>query len=476
MIPKIIHYCWISGEDNMPEDIKACISSWKEHLPDYEFINWNDSNFDWNVCEFTKKWRDEKHYAYCSDYIRAWALYTYGGIYLDSDVMVYKSLDELLGLGRFLTLETSRSSWIETAIMGAEKGDELMKMQLDWFNNYKTNDKYVTSPCLLSDLTKDKYIRITVNELSCCNKDDKKDNEIYILNNFKFFNKLGECCFAEHKFKNSWVTHHNKIDEEIVGIFVYADEPIKSFIPERSKKYTILSTDKKIKDKNHNVIYLDDEFTQSHKTSYREGCGMRYLYNHPEILPPYVVYYNCEKTFSYYVEIERLLWRDIDKNQAIISTPMNHSTYTETKSNGFNGSGLYWDHFKDDIDAFIVSIKESAHDYWNTFKNELFMDVNQYSTNCFAMKKEHFLEMCEMCFRVLDHFDRKMSYKNDSDVINKVNKNKENGKPIRYTKEWHYHLQSYLLERLTELYYRQKFGVDNCKKTQVVFNGKKPQQ
>ena len=63
-----------------------------------------------------------------------------------------------------------------------------------------------------------------------------------------------------------------------------------------------------------------------------------------------------------------------------------------------------------------------------------------------------------------------MGYKNDNDVIDKVIKNKENGKAIRYNKEWHYHLQSYLLERLTELYYRQKFGVENCKKTNVAFN------
>lgn len=469
MIPKIIHYCWIS--DEMPDDIKACVESWKKHLPDYEFINWNDYNFDWDICEFTKKWRKKNHYAYCSDYIRAWALYNYGGIYLDSDVMVYKSFDKLLNLNRFLTMETSTSSWIETALMGSEKNDELMKLQVDWFNKYKPSDKYVTSPCLMSDLIKDKYKIVKIDDLSFFNKNKTLKNEVYILNNFKFFNKLGDCCFAEHKFKNSWVSQHNKIDENVVGIFIYANTKIKTFIPPKSNKYTILATDKSIKDNKHNVIYLDDyDFCKTHKTCYNEGCGMRYLYEHPEILPEYIVYYNCEKTFSYYVEVERLLWRDIVKHGAIIGNPMNHSSYTENRSNGFNGSGLYWDHFKDDIDAFITSIKESAHDYWNTFKNELFFDTNQYNTNCFAMKKQHFLEMCEMCFRVLDHFDEKMKYLNDDDVINKVKENIKQGKKIRYKEEWHYHLQAYLLERLTELYYRQKFGVENCQKTNVAFN------
>lgn len=38
MIPKIIHYCWLSG-DAYPEDVKACMESWKKHLPDYEMVH-----------------------------------------------------------------------------------------------------------------------------------------------------------------------------------------------------------------------------------------------------------------------------------------------------------------------------------------------------------------------------------------------------------------------------------------------------
>ena len=468
MIPKIIHYCWISGEENMPDDIKACIATWKEHLPDYQFINWNDSNFDWNICEFTKKWREKNHYAYCSDYVRVWALYNYGGIYLDSDVMVYKSFDELLDLDRFMTTETFKWSLIETAIMGCEKGDEIMKMQLDWFNNYKSSDEYVLSPQLATDLIREKYETPEVDDLTFL-KENKTKDKVYLLKNFKFFNRLGDCCFAEHKFKDMWLDQQNKIDEDLVGIFVYADSEIKCLLPKKSKKYTILAADSTIKDDNHKVIYIDDyDFCKKHKISYREGCGMRYLYEHPEILPEYIVFYHNNKTFSYYIEAERMLWLDIIKLGVLISNPMCHQTYTENGLNGFNGSGLYWDHFKDDVDAFIVSIKESANDYWNTFKNDLFFDVNQYGENCFGMKKENFLEMCEMCFKVLDHFDEKMGYGNDDDVINKVKENIRQGKQFKFNEEWHYHLHSYLLERLTELYYRQKYNLETCRKTWVM--------
>ena len=44
MIPKIIHYCWLSS-DPVPEDLQIYMKSWKEKLPDYEFIKWDFSKF-----------------------------------------------------------------------------------------------------------------------------------------------------------------------------------------------------------------------------------------------------------------------------------------------------------------------------------------------------------------------------------------------------------------------------------------------
>ena len=45
MIPKIIHYCWLSG-DEVPENLKKCMDSWKKIIPDYEFVKWDFTKFD----------------------------------------------------------------------------------------------------------------------------------------------------------------------------------------------------------------------------------------------------------------------------------------------------------------------------------------------------------------------------------------------------------------------------------------------
>ena len=84
------------------------------------------------------------------------------------------------------------------------------------------------------------------------------------------------------------------------------------------------------------------------------------------------------------------------------------------------------------------------------------------------MKKTHFLEMCEMCFNVLDHFDKVMKYKNDDDVYKKMVKNNNKYfmswtiKWPKFNLKWQRRLQGFLLEYLTELYYRKKFKIYNC--------------
>lgn len=133
MIPKIIHYCWLSGDD-YPEKIAYCISSWKKHLPDYEFWLWDLNRFDIDSCVWCKQAFSVKKYAFAADYIRFYALYHHGGIYLDSDVEVIKSFDTFLDLPYFIGTEFA--GCVEPAIMGAEAGWSIAKEMIDYYNSH----------------------------------------------------------------------------------------------------------------------------------------------------------------------------------------------------------------------------------------------------------------------------------------------------------------------------------------------------
>lgn len=132
MIPKIIHYVWV-GNNPKPKDIKKCMKTWKKHLKDYKIIEWNESNFDISSHPFVKKAYEAKKWAYVSDYIRMYAIYNYGGIYLDTDVLVLENFDKFLNNKVFMGFE--RENYPFTAVFGAEKKNKFIKKLLDYYDN-----------------------------------------------------------------------------------------------------------------------------------------------------------------------------------------------------------------------------------------------------------------------------------------------------------------------------------------------------
>ena len=129
MIPKIIHYCWF-GHGEMSLLAKKCIESWKMFLPDYDIMEWNESNFDLDKYPYAREAYDHKKYAFVADVARLYALYTVGGIYMDTDVEVIKSYDPFLKHTAFSGYETDK---VTTGIMGSEKGGEWVKHNLDYY-------------------------------------------------------------------------------------------------------------------------------------------------------------------------------------------------------------------------------------------------------------------------------------------------------------------------------------------------------
>ena len=86
-IPHIIHYCWF-GENEKSAVILACIKSWKEFAPDFQIMEWNESNCDLHENLYVESAYKEKQYAFVADYFRLKALYEFGGVYLDTDMEV----------------------------------------------------------------------------------------------------------------------------------------------------------------------------------------------------------------------------------------------------------------------------------------------------------------------------------------------------------------------------------------------------
>lgn len=104
MIPKIIHYCWF-GKGLMPKSQKDCIKGWQKLMPDYKIMRWDESTFDLDKYPLAKYACEVKKYALASDVCRYNVLAQYGGIYLDTDVEVFKRFDEFLDCNFFSGIE-----------------------------------------------------------------------------------------------------------------------------------------------------------------------------------------------------------------------------------------------------------------------------------------------------------------------------------------------------------------------------------
>lgn len=130
MIPKIIHYCWFSG-DPFDEMTQKCIKSWETYCPDYEIRQCNAHNFDINSNAFAKEAYQCKKWAFVSDYARLALLYEYGGIYLDGDVEIIQNFDELLEQSAFMGQE--RKGWLSAGVIAAEAGNDAIRVFLDYY-------------------------------------------------------------------------------------------------------------------------------------------------------------------------------------------------------------------------------------------------------------------------------------------------------------------------------------------------------
>lgn len=132
MIPKVIHYCWF-GRGKMPKLAEICIASWKKYLPDYELRLWNEDTFDVNSNLFTKQAYESRKFAFVTDYVRLYALYHHGGVYMDTDVEVIKNIDYFLQFPAFSGFETDIH--IPTGLMASAKGGNWVKYLLTYYDD-----------------------------------------------------------------------------------------------------------------------------------------------------------------------------------------------------------------------------------------------------------------------------------------------------------------------------------------------------
>lgn len=221
-IPKIIHYAWF-GKNKKNDLTMKCIESWKRAMPDYEYVEWNEENFDLDLFEFTRKAYNEKKYAYVTDVVRLYALYHFGGIYMDTDVEAIKAMDDLLCFHGFSGFQSYDQ--IPTGTLASEKGNMWIKEQLEYYNTAEfdledVNKKLITNVEIITNMSIKKHGLTLNNQLQelkygmriypidfFCAK-DARTGKINITSN----------TYTIHHFVGSWVPASAKIHRKMMNV------------------------------------------------------------------------------------------------------------------------------------------------------------------------------------------------------------------------------------------------------------------
>ena len=211
MIPKKIHYIWV-GNNPKSSLIEECIATWKNKLPDYEIIEWNENNFNVHENKYIEQAYQAKKWAFVSDYIRARVIYEQGGIYLDTDVRVLKKLDPLLNNRAFIGFENN--DYLSAAIFGAEMNHPFMKDILNYYNNrdftFDKNDQMAgVNSISVTDILKENY------GLKAGNKEQVLKDRIHVYPD-GFLCNPSKNSYSIHLFTGTWIDGKQSLKQRIV--------------------------------------------------------------------------------------------------------------------------------------------------------------------------------------------------------------------------------------------------------------------
>lgn len=217
MIQKIIHYCWFGGKP-LPELAQKCIESWKKYCPEYEIKRWDETNFDLNYNDYVREAYEAKKWAFVTDVVRLFALVTYGGIYMDTDVEVIKPLDKLLNCEAVFGFESDK--WISTGFMACKKEQKIFTELLndyggthfetsDGFFDMTTNVERVTNFFMKRGLIANNSMQ-TIDEIVFLPKEYlcPKDPTTQKIN-------ITEHTLTIHHFDGSWMNDEEKLSLEL---------------------------------------------------------------------------------------------------------------------------------------------------------------------------------------------------------------------------------------------------------------------
>lgn len=179
-------------------------------MPDYEIKEWNEDNFPIDEFSFAREAYDARKWAFVADVCRFYALIREGGIYLDTDVEVFKPFDRFLNDDFFSGTEIQiwngkRVVFLDGAAFGCKADHWLAKRCLEYYKGssiYNSEGKFqikIVEEVLTNHILPDGYEREDKNQ-------EIKGVKVYDTSHFSNITQWDgkKELYSLHHFDGSW--------------------------------------------------------------------------------------------------------------------------------------------------------------------------------------------------------------------------------------------------------------------------------
>lgn len=200
---------------------ERCLESWRRVLPDYRIKQWDETNSPIDTA-YSRAAYGRGQWSRLSNHVRLHALHTEGGIYLDTDVEVVRSLTPLLHHKCFLgfQLEEDQRDWVNTAVLGAQPGHPFLKRGLELIQTrFAETGEFPRSPAVTTALLREMGLK-------AYGLQEIRDVTVYPTEYFypyPWFSTFAPDCIKEntycvHYWEATWVEKDSKIRRALRAI------------------------------------------------------------------------------------------------------------------------------------------------------------------------------------------------------------------------------------------------------------------
>lgn len=218
--PKTIYYCWF-GDGELSATAQKCLLSWERYAPGYCITRCDERLFDIESTPWTKAAYAAGKYAYVADYVRFWAVYNFGGVYMDLGSELVRDITSLCETYSPFSAIEELSKTVNTGlIVAAPRHNPLLAEVLDAYDSTQFSD----DPGFLNDHTVNQMFTRVLEAHGFLREDRLQKavgwtllpsyyfNPIYGLGGYHIKNNT----YSVHHYSGSWIEPELKIKKEIV--------------------------------------------------------------------------------------------------------------------------------------------------------------------------------------------------------------------------------------------------------------------